>query len=129
MELKEKIKLARKNAGLTQEKLGEIVGITKQAVSLIEKGITKIPDKRTLKLIAQATNDDLGDASLSKYVNGSVTVDKKEIIRNTSIEEIINIKFGGKSSRPTKEETEAKRKLLDAEKAKMKEEQEKYGDE
>lgn len=40
MELKDRIAAVRKAAGLTQEQLGELVGVTRQAVSKWESGLS-----------------------------------------------------------------------------------------
>lgn len=47
MELNERIATVRKAAGLTQEQLGELVGVTRQAVSKWESGQT-VPDAITM---------------------------------------------------------------------------------
>lgn len=47
MELNERIAAVRKAAGLTQEQLGELVGVTRQAVSKWESGQT-VPDAVTM---------------------------------------------------------------------------------
>lgn len=47
MELNERIATVRKAAGLTQEQLGELVGVTRQAVSKWESGQT-VPDAITV---------------------------------------------------------------------------------
>lgn len=47
MELNERIAAVRKAAGLTQEQLGELVGVTRQAVSKWESGQT-VPDAVTV---------------------------------------------------------------------------------
>lgn len=47
MELNERIAAVRKAAGLTQEQLGELVGVTRQAVSKWESGQT-VPDAITM---------------------------------------------------------------------------------
>ncbi len=41
MELKERIALARKQAGLSQEQLGEKLGVSQQAVSKWESGVSQ----------------------------------------------------------------------------------------
>ena len=41
MELHERIAVIRKIKGLTQEQLGELVGVTRQAVSKWESGISQ----------------------------------------------------------------------------------------
>lgn len=52
MELNERIAQARKDAGLTQEQLGELVGVTRQAVSKWESGQTT-PDVLTIGKLCQ----------------------------------------------------------------------------
>ena len=47
MELHERIAAVRKAAGLTQEQLGELLGVTRQAVSKWESGQT-VPDTVTV---------------------------------------------------------------------------------
>ena len=51
MELKDRIAAVRKVAGLTQEQLGELLGVTRQAVSKWERGTA---DPSTSNLLALA---------------------------------------------------------------------------
>ena len=51
MELKDRIALARKQAGLSQEQLGEKLGVSRQAVSKWESGTA---DPSTSNLLALA---------------------------------------------------------------------------
>lgn len=53
MELKDRIAAVRKAAGLTQEQLGELVGVTRQAVSKWEAGQT-VPDALTITKLCEA---------------------------------------------------------------------------
>lgn len=53
MELKDRIAAVRKAAGLTQEQLGELVGVTRQAVSKWESGQT-VPDAVTVAKLCEA---------------------------------------------------------------------------
>ena len=53
MELKDRIAAVRKAAGLTQEQLGELVGVTRQAVSKWESGQT-VPDALTVAKLCEA---------------------------------------------------------------------------
>ena len=53
LELKDRIAAVRKAAGLTQEQLGELVGVTRQAVSKWESGQTA-PDAATIAALCQA---------------------------------------------------------------------------
>lgn len=125
-----RIKKVRRDLDLTQDEVADMVGFSRQALSKIESGKTESPDPSNLISLAKALKNNFGESWLDKYLSDlDSSQTKEEIIKNASIDEIISIKFGGKSSRPTKKATEAKRKLLDAEKQKMKEEQEKYGDE
>ena len=52
MELQDRIAAVRKAAGLTQEQLGELVGVTRQAVSKWESGQT-VPDALTIAKLCQ----------------------------------------------------------------------------
>ena len=52
MELKDRIAAVRKAAGLTQEQLGELLGVTRQAVSKWESGQTS-PDASTLASLCE----------------------------------------------------------------------------
>ena len=52
MELKDRIASVRKAAGLTQEQLGELVGVTRQAVSKWESGQT-VPDALTVAKLCE----------------------------------------------------------------------------
>ena len=53
MELKDRIAAVRKAAGLTQEQLGELVGVSRQAVSKWESGQT-VPDAATIAQLCEA---------------------------------------------------------------------------
>lgn len=53
MELKDRIAAVRKAAGLTQEQLGALVGVTRQAVSKWEAGQT-VPDALTVAKLCEA---------------------------------------------------------------------------
>ena len=53
MELKDRIAAVRKAAGLTQEQLGELLGVTRQAVSKWERGLS-YPDVTLLEPLAAA---------------------------------------------------------------------------
>ena len=44
MSVNERVKIIRKNAGLTMEKFGERLGVTKTAISLIESGKNNVTD-------------------------------------------------------------------------------------
>lgn len=51
-ELKDRIKSVRKNAGMTQEKFGEMIGVGKMAVTYYEGG-KRTPPPSTIKLISE----------------------------------------------------------------------------
>lgn len=53
MELNDRIAAVRKAAGLTQEQLGELVGVSRQAVSKWEAGQT-VPDAVTMAVLCEA---------------------------------------------------------------------------
>lgn len=55
MELQDRIAAVRKAAGLTQEQLGELVGVTRQAVSKWESGQT-VPDALTIAKLCKELN-------------------------------------------------------------------------
>ena len=55
MELHERIAVVRKAMGLTQEQLGELVGVSRQAVSKWESGQT-VPDALTVAKLCRALN-------------------------------------------------------------------------
>ena len=63
MELSERIALARKQAGLTQEQLGEALGVSRQAVSKWESGAS---DPSTSNLLALAWLFGVSPADLLK---------------------------------------------------------------
>ena len=52
MELKDRIAAVRRAAGLTQEQLGELLGVSRQAVSRWESGQTS-PDAATLAALCE----------------------------------------------------------------------------
>lgn len=55
MELQDRIAVVRKAAGLTQEQLGELVGVTRQAVSKWESG-QAVPDALTIAKLCKELN-------------------------------------------------------------------------
>ena len=58
MELKDRIKFARKSARLTQEALAKKIGISRPAVALWETGQTKAIESKNLMLAANACRVD-----------------------------------------------------------------------
>ena len=54
-----KIKLRRRQLGISQEKLGEMIGVTYQQIQKYEKGINKVSAER-LQKIAQSLNVSIG---------------------------------------------------------------------
>lgn len=54
MNIPEKIRTARKNAGLSQAKLSQLTGITQQYISWIERGKV-VPSITHMEKIAKAT--------------------------------------------------------------------------
>lgn len=70
MELKDRIAAVRKAAGLTQEQLGELVGVSRQAVSKWEAGQT-IPDAVTIARLCEALHVSADYVLLGKEPDGS----------------------------------------------------------
>ena len=56
MEIGEKIKIARKKKGMTQEDLGKLVGVQKSAIAKYESGRVVNIKRSTLQKIASALN-------------------------------------------------------------------------
>ncbi|HDR7611428.1 TPA: helix-turn-helix transcriptional regulator [Bacillus mycoides] len=82
----EKIKELRKNSKITQEQLGNAIGVSKMAVSYFEKG-KKSPGRETLEKIADyfnVTTDYLlgrsEDPELNEEENKTVTEEGKNIM-------------------------------------------------
>ncbi|WP_101773926.1 helix-turn-helix domain-containing protein [Peptostreptococcus faecalis] len=82
MEVYEKIKLARRNAGLTQRELAEMTGFSRGYIATIEIG-KHIPSDDTLTKISEATNtliiNDGSELSLPK-MKEVLMEDKEKII-------------------------------------------------
>ncbi|MGU3355424.1 helix-turn-helix domain-containing protein [Bacillus wiedmannii] len=82
----EKIKELRKNSKITQEQLGNAIGVSKMAISYFEKG-KKAPGRETLEKIADyfnVTTDYLlgrsEDPELNEEENKTVTEEGKNIM-------------------------------------------------
>ncbi len=119
MEIGEKIRKARKARGLTQEVLGELVGITHSAVSQIENNKNDI-SKKTLIALAKVLNDNFGESWLDEYLSDNEPpLSKQDIVKDMSVREFVELKssltFGGKQKRRSKAELEMLTKLLEAE--------------
>ena len=69
MELNERITVVRKAMGLTQEQLGELVGVSRQAVSKWESGQT-VPDAITVAKLCRALNVSADYIILGKQPEG-----------------------------------------------------------
>lgn len=127
MSLGKNVKQAREDAGLSQEVLARSIGKTKQAISKIEndqfKDFEKI--KSTLILIAKKlNNNDFGNPEIRKYLeNSEPDLDKNQIIKNATLDEIVGIRFGGGATKVrSKDEIERLKILLDKKLADMKDE-------
>lgn len=70
MELSDRIALVRKAAGLTQEQLGALVGVTRQAVSKWESG-QAVPDAATVAKLCEALRVSADFVLLGKEPDGS----------------------------------------------------------
>ncbi len=55
MDIKDRIKLVRKNAGLTMEKFGESIGVTKALISILESGRQDVSNQ-SIKAICREFN-------------------------------------------------------------------------
>ncbi len=55
MDIKDRIKLVRKNSSLTMEKFGNQIGVSKSAINLLEKG-TNTPSEQSIKAICREFN-------------------------------------------------------------------------
>ncbi len=124
-----KVKEIREEAGLSQDALGRSIGKSKQAISKIENddfsSVERI--KSTLILIAKALKNNFGEEWLNGYLDeNNVVPNKREIIQSTSVDEIFTLKFGGSNSQRSQSEMIKLKNKLDAEIAKMKEDEEKY---
>lgn len=113
--LGEKIKKARKAKKLTLVELGKLIGLTHAALSQIENEVAK-PSRRTLISLAKELNTNFGDETLDEYLKADDTgKSKKEIADEMTVTEFVSLKFGGKSTRRSKQEIEMLTALLDAE--------------
>lgn len=59
MEIEHRIREARKNAGMTQQQLADMLNMNRNTIAKYETGLIKNPDISTLKAIADATNVDI----------------------------------------------------------------------
>lgn len=82
-EIGKRIKISRKNAGLTQEELARKIGKTESSIRKYEKGLTQIPFD-VLESIAQALN-------VSPY---DLTMDSDFLQSSTKTIEGIQVLFG-----------------------------------
>lgn len=55
MELKDRIKLVRSKTGMTMEKFGNQLGVSKSAINLLEKGVNT-PSEQSIKAICREFN-------------------------------------------------------------------------
>lgn len=75
-----RIKLARKRAGLTQDKLGEMVGFTKSAVSQWESGAT-LPDVRPIVALCRASRENSADEVLLGEPSLRVSLEERQLVK------------------------------------------------
>ncbi len=80
MSLKQKISRARKNAGLSQQALGEIIGVSDKAVSAYEVGRSS-PPLKILKKISRATHQ-----SLSYFIENQPQTNDQIITKLDAVE-------------------------------------------
>ena len=102
---------ARKSRGFTLKELAEKIGVTQPTLSRIENGQSEA--KNTLIALAKTLESDFGEAWLSEHVTtaGQRAQSKKEILEETSVQELVSLKFGG----ATNETARTLAKLLDEE--------------
>lgn len=111
--LGEKIKKARNRKGFTLKILGEKIGRSHATLSQIENSVHQ-PEKATLIALAKELDDNFGEKWLDEYLIGNdAAPSKKEIIENSSIEEIFTLKFGNKKNKRTREEILKLRRLAE----------------
>jgi transcriptional regulator with XRE-family HTH domain len=77
--LAEKIKYARRNAGLSQQELGEILRLSDKTISAYESA-RAIPPLPTLAAIAKATKIDVNFFFESKNNKNRLTVDQNKLL-------------------------------------------------
>jgi transcriptional regulator with XRE-family HTH domain len=93
-EISKKIQSARSNLNMTQERLAEIVGISANYLSKVERGLNSPSAENLLKII-QALNLSLEDFGVMYETD--MNADKKELLKiiyncdNQSIEELLPI--------------------------------------
>lgn len=115
----ENLKKARKNKGFTQKEIAELADISQSSYSDLERGETT-PMRKTKIALAKVLGNNFGDSSLDEEINRAESPrSKKEIIEESSVDEIWSIKFGGGATRRSKEEILRLKKLLDREMEKM----------
>jgi tetratricopeptide (TPR) repeat protein/transcriptional regulator with XRE-family HTH domain len=72
----------RAEAGLTQEELAEVAGVTSRTISDLERGVVVTPHKDTVRLLAEALHlDDPGRAEFAAAVPGRATPGATAAIR------------------------------------------------
>jgi len=75
-----RIKLRRKQLGISQERLGEIIGVTYQQIQKYEKGINKVSAER-LQKIAQSLNVSTNFFFEDKYRLNTLSSQEQELIK------------------------------------------------
>ena len=124
-EIGDKIKELREGLKLSPQELADISDLDRTTILKIEDG-TNNPAKRTKLALAKALGNNLGDSSFDKYLSGTEKPkSKREIIEESSVEEIFSIKFGGGAARRSKEEILKLKRLVDRKMEEMIDESEK----
>lgn len=96
MNLEERLKVAREEARISQEKLGELIGVTKQTIQRYEKNAGGIPLNKLIK-IGEVTQVSLnwlihGDQKVvTKNEKIALLAQKIERVDKETLEEIIKI--------------------------------------
>lgn len=115
MRLGEKIKSARKAAGLTLKDLEAKTQIANSTISRIENGKTT-PERKTVIALSQALNDSFGISWLEEHLSSDEPApSRREVAQEISVEELISLKFGGDADNRSRQDMRALARLLDAE--------------
>ena len=72
------LKQARKDIGMSQERLSKLSGISRKQIENIETGKTKCPHRKNLKVITQILNLDF-QKLISEYSDKQICTEKNDI--------------------------------------------------
>jgi len=95
----QKIKVARKSAGLTLDDLSQQIGISIQALSAIERGNTN-PSRQTLIGLARVLETDFGESNLKRYASGTRRLTNGQMLAKSMKERASIMNTRPRSSNP-----------------------------